>query len=99
MNRVINGGGSVVREMGTGKGRLDLCVEYNNNLYPIELKIFYDNEIINKGKEQLLGYMDRLGCNKGWLILFDRSKNKTWDEKIYQEEQIIKNKHIVLMGC
>jgi hypothetical protein len=39
LQRVINGGGQILREMATGTGRVDLCIIYENQKYPIELKI------------------------------------------------------------
>jgi hypothetical protein len=38
LQRIVNGGGNIIREMAAGKGRTDLCLVYEGN-YPIELKI------------------------------------------------------------
>ncbi|MDR0620281.1 MAG: hypothetical protein LBJ61_00120 [Deltaproteobacteria bacterium] len=31
---------------------------------------------------QILGYMDRLLVNEGWLLIFDSKSDKSWAKKI-----------------
>jgi hypothetical protein len=99
LQRVLNGGGDVQREMATGKDRLDLCIIYKNKEYPVELKIYRGKQSIEKGIEQTLNYMDKLGCNDGWLLVFDRNQEKSWDEKIYQKTEQAGNKTVNIFGC
>jgi len=99
LQRVFNGGGNVKREMATGKNRLDLCIEYNNKKYPIELKINRGKQSVERGIEQISGYMDTLGCAEGWLVAFDRDNKKSWDEKIYQKTEMVNEKKITIFGC
>ena len=99
LQRVFNGGGDVRREMATGKDRLDLCITYKDKKYPVELKINRGEKSIEKGVEQISGYMDTLGCTEGWLVVFDRNKEKSWDEKIYQKIEVIDGKTVNVFGC
>jgi AAA+ ATPase superfamily predicted ATPase len=99
LQRVLNGGGDVKREMATGKNRLDLCIEYKGEKYPVELKINRGGKTIEKGIEQTLGYMDILGCTEGWLVVFDRNQEKSWDEKIYQKTEKQNEKTVCIFGC
>ncbi len=99
LQRVFNGGGDVQREMATGKDRLDLCITYKGKKYPVELKIDRGKQTIEKGIEQTLGYMDKLGCAEGWLVIFDRSLEKNWDEKIYRKMEKIERKTVYVFGC
>jgi len=99
LQRVFNGGGDVRREMATGRERLDLCITYKDKKYPIELKIFRSEKTIKSGIEQTLGYMDTLGCSKGWLVIFDRDREKSWDEKIYQKAETVGGKTVHVFGC
>jgi hypothetical protein len=73
--------------MATGKDRLDLCISYKGKKYPIEIKINRGKQSIEKGVEQTLRYMTTLGCTEGWLVVFDRDPNKSWDEKIHQKTE------------
>ena len=43
--------------------------------------------------------MDRTGTQTGHLIVFDRSKDKSWDEKIFRDEKQYNGKTIVIWGC
>jgi hypothetical protein len=99
LQRVFNGGGDVRREMATGKNRLDLCIGYKNKKYPIELKINRGKKSMEKGVEQILGYMDTLACTDGWLIVFDCEKEISWDERIYQKTEILDGKTVNIFGC
>jgi len=56
LQRVINSGGQISREMASGKGRLDLCLHYQDGHYPIELKLRYSDRTYSEGLNQLSGY-------------------------------------------
>jgi AAA+ ATPase superfamily predicted ATPase len=99
LQRVINHGGSITREMAAGMLRLDLCVHYKNYDYPIELKLRYGEDTYKEGQNQLLGYLERLGASEGWLIVFDRRKNISWDEKVFWKTVKLENKIINIIGC
>ena len=98
LQRVINGGGSILREYASARERMDLCVVYGENKYPIELKIKYSNSVVRKGIEQLSNYMTTLGETIGWLVIFDRSDSKDWDEKIYWQTEYYEGKTIHVVG-
>jgi hypothetical protein len=100
LQRVLNGGGRVVREMAAGSGRLDLCVEYEGNRYPIELKIRRNEKTIPDGLRQLGRYLDTLGEPEGWLIIFDQRPERSWDEKLsWRTESGNAGKTIHIVGC
>ncbi|MDR1406599.1 MAG: ATP-binding protein, partial [Tannerella sp.] len=99
LQRVVNGGGTITREMAAGRNRLDLCVEFERRKYPIELKLRRGDKTERDGLEQLAGYMDTLGCTEGWLIVFDRRADVKWDDKIYLRTETVDGKTIVVAGC
>jgi hypothetical protein len=49
--------------------------------------------------DQLRGYIDKSHAKEWWLVIFDRSENKTWDEKLTWEtlEYNGKTIHVVRM--
>ena len=98
LQRIINGGGYIIREMAAGKGRTDLCIVYEGHKYPIELKIRYSEKNIAEGIEQTMRYMDSLGCTDGWLAVFDRRPKIGWDKKIYMRKEIVDNKILTIIG-
>ncbi len=100
LQRVVNGGGRILREMATGRRRLDLCVEFGRFRYPVEVKLDYGPKTIPEGVAQLAEYMDKLGCAAGWLVIFDRAPGKSWDDKIFRRPAISPSgKPITSFGC
>ena len=99
LQRVINGGGNITRELASERGRLDLCVHYKGKRYPIEIKIFRGQKTIEQGIEQTAQYMNSLNCTDGWLVVFDRNQKKSWNEKIYQKTEKPDKKMIHIFGC
>ncbi len=83
LQRVVNGGGYVEREYGIGRGRIDLLVRWPYQ-HPdgkravqreaVELKVWRAGEPdpLARGLAQLDGYLDRLGLDRGVLVVFDR---------------------------
>jgi hypothetical protein len=98
LQRVINGGGNIIREMAAGRGRLDLCVVYGGEKYPIELKLRRGEKTRAQGIEQTLRYMDVYGAREGWLAIFDRDTGTSWDEKIYMEKEASDDKTVTVVG-
>jgi hypothetical protein len=98
LQRVVNGGGQLIREMAAGTGRLDICLVYEGQKYPIELKLWRGEKSLEAGVEQTLHYMDVYGATEGWLALFDRTPQTPWDEKIYMERRIVDGKTVTIVG-
>jgi hypothetical protein len=98
LQRVVNGGGRIIRDMGAGTGRLDLCLVYERQKYPIELKLWRGEKSLEKGIRQTLGYMDVYGVTEGWLALFNRTPGLSWEEKIYMNRQTVDGKTVTVVG-
>jgi len=67
----------------------------------IELKIRYGDldEVIQEGLAQTWQYMDSCGTDEGHLIIFDRSTQKrSWDEKIFDQEESYQGETITVWG-
>jgi hypothetical protein len=98
LQRVINGGGHIIREMATGTGFTDLCLLYGREKYPVELKIRRGEKSISQGIEQTFRYMDTFGCSEGWLAVFDRRPEIGWDDKIFMKKETVNGKTVTIMG-
>jgi hypothetical protein len=98
LQRVVNGGGQVIREMASGTGRLDLCLIYNNQKYPIELKIRYGEKYLEEGLEQTARYADVHCCNEGWMVVFDRRSTVNWQDKLFMKKETVNGKTITVAG-
>ncbi len=91
LQRIVNAGDEIVREMALGNGRIDMLVSFKGREYALELKIRRGTYTVEDGKEQLHRYLDRLGLPEGYLIIFDPGK-KSWEKKLYYEETTYKEK-------
>jgi hypothetical protein len=99
LQRVVNGGGQIVREMAAGTGRTDLCVVYCEQKYPIELKIRRGSNTYPEGIAQIAQYMDRLGCTEGWLVIFNQTKGAPWEDRLFVKKESIDGKTVTVYGC
>ena len=98
LQRIINGGGYIIRDMGAGTGRTDLCLVYETQKYPVELKLRRGDKSIAEGIEQTLRYMDSFGCSEGWLAVFDRRPKISWDKKMYIKKETTDGKTVTIVG-
>jgi hypothetical protein len=93
LQRLMNGGGRIEREYGLGRGRTDLLVVWKWDegvqrvVIEIKLRRGSLEATVAKGLEQTRAYMDRCGASEGHLVVFDRSPDLTWKEKVYRREQ------------
>jgi len=80
LQRIVNGGGSIAREMAVGIGRTDLVIEFNGEC----LKIKSSNTNMERTYKQLFHYLDQLNQTHGYLILFELKNSDviSWEERI-----------------
>jgi hypothetical protein len=93
LQRIVNGGGTIEREYGVGRGRIDLLVRWpcsdeagheQVQREAFELKVWAEKkpDPRDKGLEQLDAYLERLGLDHGVLVIFDRRKSAPpWAER------------------
>ena len=80
LQKVVNGGGTIDREYAVGSGRIDLCVRWPSHggveRWAIELKVWREGrpDPLRQGAKQLESYLERLGLDRGTLIIFDDRK-------------------------
>ena len=97
LQRVTNGQGRINREMALGSGRLDLCVEYRDKRYAVEVKTSKNFKGEDSYK-QLWGYLDKLGLVEGWMPIFDPDPAKPWEEKLYNRKVELDGKTLHIVG-
>jgi hypothetical protein len=98
LQRVVNGGGVIHREMASGTRRVDLCVAYQGVKYPVELKVDRGPQTKKEGLSQIAGYMDTLGCDEGWLCLFSTNKDAPWKERHFVKKHSVGGKTVTVVG-
>ena len=93
LQRIVNSGGRVEREHGLGRRRADLLIEWPEGdevrRYVVECKVRHDRwgmeRTVAEGVEQTAAYMDRCGAEAGHLVVFDRSEERSWNEKVFRD--------------
>jgi len=92
LNPLLNGVGLYHIESAlTDDRRMDLVVTYGGEQFVLELKTWKGQLYNDRGVEQLLGYMDKLGEDKGYLLTFDFRKSPEKFEtrwNVHDEKQI-----------
>jgi hypothetical protein len=99
LQRILNGGGRIDREYGLGRGALDLLIEWHGKRHAIEMKVRRHERAEQQGIEQLARYLDGLGLNEGWLVLFDLRKEVTWEQKLTTRTVEHKGRLVHVVGC
>lgn len=109
LQRVVNGGGYIDREYGLGRRRTDLLIRkplgegYGVPVQRVvlELKLRRGDldRVVEKGLEQTWQYMDTVGAvDEGHLIVFDRTGEKSWEERLWHKPYTYQGHTIVVWG-
>lgn len=99
LQRIVNGGGRIEREMALGSGRTDLAVYWKNEVYVIEMKLKRNAQALPKGRTQLKRYLDTLGQQRGYLVLFELkpSTEVSWEDRIKWTLEEFEGKELVVV--
>lgn len=74
---IINGTGNYYIEARTRDlRRTDVIVDYRGEQFIIEMKIWHGQEYHNRGRKQLIGYMDDYHIKKGYMLSFNFNQKK-----------------------
>jgi len=55
-------------------------------------------KVISQGLKQTSDYVRRVGADEAHLIIFNRSKGRSWDEKIWRREELFEDLTITIWG-
>jgi len=88
LQKIVNGGGSIDREYGLGRKRLDLLLCWSQGPVPqwiaIELKLWHHGrkDPLAEGLVQMDEYLQRMALGEGVLVIFDlRAEALPWGER------------------
>lgn len=74
---IINGTGNYYLEAQTrDAGRTDVVVDYLGEQFVVEMKIWRGNEYNERGRQQLIEYLDYFRLEKGYMLSFNFNKKK-----------------------
>lgn len=88
LNSILNGRGFAHTESAfTDDSRMDVVVNYLDQQFIVELKIWCGGKRHQEAYDQLLGYMDKMDLDEGYLLTFDfRQKKKKQQEWVEIKE-------------
>ena len=96
LQRIVNSGGRIEREYGLGMMRTDLLIVWPAAAPPdgrqrkmvIECKVLHRSleRTISDGLKQTRAYLDRCGAAEGHLVIFDRTPDRPWEQKLFRRE-------------
>jgi hypothetical protein len=82
---ILNGRGFDFKEPTVAdERRMDLVITYQDKRYVIELKLWYGEKYHQRGLKQLSDYLDIYSLKKGYLLIYDFNKGKSYKEKLIQ---------------
>jgi hypothetical protein len=99
LQRIVNGGGRIDREYGLGRRALDLVIEWRGTRHAIEVKLRRDTETEERALAQVVRYLDGLGLDEGWLVMFDLRSKQPWEKRLYANTVETGGKRVHLVGC
>ena len=95
LQRILNGGGRIMREYALGRRRTDLTLEWPLDeeqgffgpiqRIVIELKIQRGDlqKLIEEGKQQTRDYADGCGAEESHLVIFNRNSEVSWEDRLW----------------
>ncbi|MEI6206548.1 MAG: AAA-like domain-containing protein [Desulfuromonadales bacterium] len=110
LQRIVNGGGRITREYGLGMKRMDLYLEWPLDealafrgplqRVVLELKVRHKalEVTIAEGVEQTASYSAACGADEAHLIIFERSSDKEWDDRIWERSETVVGRAVKVWG-
>jgi len=109
LQRIVNGGGHIVREYALGSGRADILVRHffqdsrgrAEQRFVVELKVVRDHHSVkttmDEGLRQTAGYADRCAPEEAHLVVVN-PKKLSWAKKLYVKECSVDGRAITVWG-
>ena len=104
LQRIVNAGGRIEREYSVGRKRTDLLIVwqvgegYQKTVIECKLRRNGLERVVAEGLEQIRGYMDRCATEEGHLVIFDRSEERSWDEKVFRRSEVTRDTSVTVWG-
>lgn len=93
---IINGQGFDFKEVQISEEkRLDIVITFANRKYVLELKRWAGEAAHRRGLEQLADYLERQGLDRGYLVVFDFSRDR--DGRWLEDRVTVDGKELVMV--
>ena len=74
-------------------------VLWRGERYAIEVKLRRDTQTQKRALEQVARYLDTVGIDEGWLVMFDLRGKRSWKERLTKKTLRTGGKRIHVIGC
>ena len=107
LQRIVDSGRRIEREYGLGRMRTDLLVIWPASGPPgtarrmvIECKLLHRGRerTIREGLGQTRAYMERCDADEGHLVVFDRTADRSWREKLFRRDEVADSTPVTVWG-
>ncbi len=99
LQRVVNGGGLLTREMALGSYRMDIGLKFRGRSYGVEIKL-KPNYRRETALAQVRKYLDVMDAPEGWLLVFDPTPAEPTDldARLTWEDVEVDGKTVHIVG-
>ncbi len=111
LQRIIGSSGVIECETAVGSGRCEVLVLFGSECFALLLKLQRDSYSEQEGLAELVRYLNRLGQDQGYLVLFETgspipwekhtyriASQIPWEKRIFRKEAVIEGKRVILIG-
>jgi hypothetical protein len=86
LQRIAENGGTFEYEMAIGSGHISILLEFASERFPLLLKLQRDRYSDQDALKQILHFLNQVGMDHGYLILFETNSQVPWEECAYGME-------------
>lgn len=106
--RIFNGGGRITREYASGRGRMDLFVEFASQGFVLEIKLVHSGDGRATTLEEALTQVSRYRATVGgpttptYVVLFDRIQSGrilSWEERLTWDDVQAPGGEVTVVGA
>lgn len=111
LQRIVGADGLIECDTAAGSGRCEVLVIFGSERFALTLKLQRDQYSESEGLSEMFGYLNRLGQEQGYLILFETGSQVPWEKhscriasqiprekRIFRKELSREGKRIILIG-
>jgi hypothetical protein len=99
LQRIVQKGGKVEHEYGTGRGTLGLILTWQDARYAVEVTVRRAGETRSQLVRQALDRLEQAGLDEGTLVLFEPMSDVAWEERLFFRTVEAAGKRLHLVGC
>ncbi len=102
LQRILLPEGRFVYDLSSGSGRTALCVDWRQQLLPLQIYARYDTRSLpaQANLQSFCRSLDKLGQQQGYLLLFEKRplSEVPWRHRLRREVKLVEGKKITLLG-